>query len=364
MNYILIIFLSILILGFVISPNICILYTLKGAKLFFYSVFPSLFPFLVVCNIIVFCGGIELYAKLFGKLLCKPLKLPKNCSIVLIISFLCGYPLGAKYTCDLYKNNEIDFATSERLLNIATNPSPIFIIGTLGASMLKNPAYGYIILASVLISCFISSFIYKNDNNKIFKTTFIAKSKEKACKKISSNRTPGEILKESIDNALSNTLMVAGFVIIFSVITGFISNAFSILHFKNVLLNGIIGGLIEMTNGCNIISSININTILKLAIISFFISFSGLSVILQVYSFISKYNFSLKKYVKYKFYQGIVSACSCTIIYYFMYTNNTSNVFNENGSIYYNFFAIIGIELIIFIIPYLLYRLIKSFHVS
>ena len=90
------------------NPKLCIDSALNGAKLFFNSVFPSLFPFLVIVNIIIAFNGIFIYSKFLGPLLCRPLKLPSCCSIVLIVSLLCGYPLGAKYTVQLYEKGLID----------------------------------------------------------------------------------------------------------------------------------------------------------------------------------------------------------------------------------------------------------------
>lgn len=364
MNSIISILLSIVIIAFVAKPQVCIFYTLSGAKLFFYSVFPSLFPFLVICNIIISYGGIELYSRIFGKILCKPLKLPQKCSIVLIISFMCGYPLGAKYACDLYQNNEINYRNAQKLLNIASNASPIFIIGALGTSMLKNTVCGYIILFSVIISCFIIGLIYREDNSFFGKHDVIIKTKNINKENKLSKLNPGQILKESIENAIKNTLIVAGFVIIFSVITGIINNAFSLINYKNLkLLEGTTSGLLEMTNGCSIISSINTDMIYKIGITAFLITFSGLSVILQVYSIIYKHGFSLKKYIKYKFYQGIIAGTISMIIYHFAYANKAISVFSTLETPCINYYAILYLSLIILIIPVLIYNLIRSFHV-
>ena len=158
-NILITIICSLIILQIILAPNICIHYTISGAKLFFNAVFPSLFPFLVVINIIISYDGIHIYSKLLGNIICKPLKLPKECNFALLISVLCGYPLGARYTCDLYEKNIIDLNTCERLLNIASNSSPLFIIGSVGASMMLSAKIGYILLLSNILSCIFMGFI-------------------------------------------------------------------------------------------------------------------------------------------------------------------------------------------------------------
>lgn len=79
-----------------------------------------------------------------------------------MVSFLCGYPLGAKYAADLYENDIISFSTFERLVNIASNPGPLFIIGAVGTSMLKNKYLGYILLISCYLSCIAMGIILPN----------------------------------------------------------------------------------------------------------------------------------------------------------------------------------------------------------
>ena len=110
---------SVLIIYIILNPKSCISFTISGAKLFFYSVFPSLFPFLVIVNLIFAFGGIEIYSKILGKILCTPLRLPRECSVVILASLFCGYPLGSRYACELYERKVINKTTLERLLNIA-----------------------------------------------------------------------------------------------------------------------------------------------------------------------------------------------------------------------------------------------------
>lgn len=321
-NIIITILCSLIILQMILNPKTCINLTLEGTKLFFISVFPSLFPFLVISNLMIYFDGIQIYSKLLGTILCKPLKLPKECSIVLLINALCGYPVGAKYACDLYEKKIIDYKTCERLLNIASSASPLFLVGALGASMLNNTTYGYIILISSWISCIIMGLILPNNNYNF--------DKPKTYSLHSKNNTPnlGNALKESIDSSIKNCLIIGGFIIIFYIITNIIkSNALFSIAIKNIsnslsinsqLLEGALLGILEMTNGCYLISISHSNIIIKIIILSFLVSFSGLSIISQVYSFTAKYHFSNKKYIRYKFIQAFICSSISGIISFFL----------------------------------------------
>lgn len=307
-------FISLAILAILYNPNICISASIKGFKLFVYSVFPSLFPFLILTYFLIAYDGVRIYSKLLGNIICKPLRLPKNCSIVLIISAICGYPLGAKYSCDLYNNKQLDKKNCERLINIASNPSPLFIVGAVGSSMLQNTKASYIILASVYLSAVFMSFITKSFHNK---DTYYENDKY-------IYKDFQVIIKESFNNAVAILTNVCSYIIIFSVVSAYIKdskmviavlkNISNIFNINSDVVYGFFMGLIEMTNGCNIISKTNTTFVTKLCIISFIVSFSGISVISQVSPFIKESGFSLLKYTRRKFIQGIFSCFICLML--------------------------------------------------
>jgi len=358
---------SLVILQIILAPNICIHYTLSGAKLFFNAVFPSLFPFLVVINIIISYDGINIYSKLLGNIICKPLKLPSECNFALLVSVLCGYPLGAKYTCELYERDLIDLNTCERLLNIASNSSPLFIIGAVGVSMMSDTKIGYILLLSNILSCIFMGFIIPSKNISIK-----FKYKSQTPSKIKETSNIGVILKNSIEDAMKNSLSIGGFIVVFSVITGIIKdnvmfhialNKLSLIIGPSVnFIEGLLLGMLEVTNGCYLIASSNSNLYVKLPVLSFLIAFSGLSIISQVYSYTYKYDISIKKYISRKFIQGIISSILTIILYYVFLENSSIFTFNNMSS--YNTSNLYLSILIILLIPIFLINIIKLFHTS
>lgn len=360
---------TIFILSIILNPNIALSATLDGALLFINSVFVSLFPFLVIINIMLSYGGIDIYSTIFGNLLCKPLRLPKNCSVVLIISALCGYPIGAKYAIDLYSNKKIDFQTCDRLISIASNPSPLFVIGVVGVKLLKNKYLGYLLLISVYLSCIAMALIRSPKGDFV-----ITKDAQNVQSKNLNSKNFGFVLKESINNAMMTSLNIGGFIILFSVIINIIKNnimfdivlnhSSSILHISENVSRSFILGLIEITNGSNQITLIPISNTYKILLISFLLGFSGFSIIAQVSSFTSKYNFSTKKYVANKILQGIISS----IISLFLLK---INLYNFNEEVFSNDYKILnvnmdlsiylGIFIILLILPNLLKKLLNSF---
>ena len=129
----------------------------------------------------------------------------------------------------------------------------------------------------------------------------------------------GEILGTSIQSAISTILMIGGFVVLFSVIISIlnISGITSLvcillepicqfLGIPSQIIASIFTGLFEVTNGINMVSLIKLKNIsLNIIVTAILLGFGGLSVLLQVFSIVSKSDLSIKPYVIGKILHGV-----------------------------------------------------------
>ena len=132
----------------------------------------------------------------------------------------------------------------------------------------------------------------------------------------------GAILSEAILESSKTIIMIGGFVVIFSVAISILNNSkileaisyilYPILKLLNVPIKfakPIISGIIELTNGVSLITSIATKNIsINIILCAFLLGFGGISVLLQVLSIISKTDLSIKKYIIGKLLQGIIAA--------------------------------------------------------
>lgn len=367
-NYLICFLITFLIILFAINMENCINAALDGATLVVKAILPTIFPFTVICSLLISFDGINLYSKVLGPLICRPLNLSKNCSFPIAASFLCGYPLGAKYSSDLYNMGYIEKNEYQRLINIASNAGPIFLIGSIGSAMLSSPFYGYILLIANYISLIIVGFLTRKNGN----TNNI--SRQLPCYK---EKNFGVSLKEAIESGVSTTLNVAAFVILFSVVISIIKdNAYINIVFNNLetFLNlpknsiySLFLGSIEFTNGCKLIATTSISINLKLAMISFICSFSGISILAQVSSFIGKDNISMIKYTIWKLIQGIISFAITFISSKLLITSVPTSSLVVNTNIFNNVYIFI-IPIITFLLLTLILKIIyclaTKLHVS
>jgi sporulation integral membrane protein YlbJ len=265
-----------------------------------------------------------------------------------MISILCGYPLGAKFAISLYEKKEIDFLTCQRLIAIASNPSPLFVIGFIGVTLLESSSLGYILLLSTYISCLLMSFILKPSKQESFHSLF--KKSEKNISKNPSLKISnlGEVLKESIHNSVLTCIDIGGFIVFFSVLIGIIKNntlldivlseISFIIPLNSVLVKSLFLGLIEITNGCNELNSVSMSLDLKIIFISFLLGFSGLSIIAQVSSFICPHHFSIKTYFHNKLIQGFLCSLTSSLLLKTPLYSFSENVFNYAPKNLYTFY--------------------------
>ena len=129
----------------------------------------------------------------------------------------------------------------------------------------------------------------------------------------------GEILGTSIQSAIFTILMIGGFVVLFSVVISIlnISGITSLVcillepvcHFLGIssqIIASVFTGLFEVTNGINMVSLIKLKNIsLTIIVTAILLGFGGLSVLLQVFSIVSKSDLSIKPYVIGKILHGV-----------------------------------------------------------
>lgn len=317
-NIISIIFL-IFVICLVIFSNSNLIATTNGLKLWANNVVPSLFPFFVAVELLGQTNIVYYLSKLLDKIM-KPLFNVPGCgAFPFIMGLISGYPVGAKIVSNLYLNKAITKNEAERLLCFTNNSGPLFILGTVGISFYANSTIGAILLfthimASVSVGIILGLISRKKEKNEYITSnnTLIKKNDLKISEL-------GEILGNSILNSIKTILMIGGFVVIFSVIISILQKTKILVLFSSIISNsfgvnqdlvlGFITGVIEFTNGLNIISKIHIKAIsINIILSSFILGFGGLSITLQVLSIISKSKLSIKKYVIGKFLHGLIAA--------------------------------------------------------
>lgn len=308
------------------------LYAAKnGISLWANSIVPTLFPFFVATDLLSQTNFVYFLGKFFNRLM-KPLfNVRGEGSFAFIMGILSGYPMGAKIAANFRKNNICSKEECERLLSFTNNSGPLFIIGTVGITMFGNSAIGFLLLFTHVLSCITVGIIfrfwkYKKDINFNCSNSF--------SNSYNSNLRISELggfIGNSITSSINTILLIGGFVVIFSVVISILQNSnllsvastflspiFAFCNIPESFSTGFISGIIELTNGLNIICGLHERKLsYNIIIASFLLGFGGISVLLQVWSTISKTDLSIKPYILGK----ILQACFASF-YTFLLINS------------------------------------------
>ena len=302
----------------------------NGLILWANSIVPSLFPFFVATELLTHTNLIYNMGKLLNKFMKPFFNIRGEGSFALIMGIISGYPMGAKISANFRKNNICSKEECERLLSFTNNSGPLFIIGTVGITMFGNSTIGFLLLLTHLLASLTVGFLFRFWKYKTKEKTNLQKYESKKINEITLSNLGG-IIGNSITNSINTILLIGGFVVLFSVILNiiktsnllnilcnFINPIFNLLNIPTSFSSGFISGIIELTNGLNIICTlpekkISINIILA----SFLLGLGGISVLLQVWSVISKTDLSIKPYIIGKILHACFSA-----FYTFLFLKN------------------------------------------
>jgi sporulation integral membrane protein YlbJ len=325
---------SLIVTFFVISlitfPEACYKAAVNGVTTWINIVLPALLPFFIGAELMIGLGIIDFIGIMLEPFMRPLFNTPGLSSFVFIMSITSGYPVGVKLTCNLRQQGKCTRLEAQRMLAFCSTSGPLFMIGAVSIGMLGNAAAGTVIaishyLASVMLGIFCGRLVKDRSSvTPALRRLPSIKSGLKAMyrKRVEDGRPLGVLLGEAVRESINTLLMVGGFIIMFSVvievctITGLldyisapIASLLSITPLPSNLVKPVLSGIMEITIGSRMISSVaSVPLIYKIFAISFIIGWSGFSIHAQAVSFIGKTDLNPGFYLISKFFHGVLAS--------------------------------------------------------
>lgn len=254
----------------------------EGMNLWLFTLIPTLLPFIILTEFLIHTNGIE-------KILC-PLKnvwkilfgLSPNGAYAMLMGMVCGYPVGAKITSDLFRFGKISKREAEYLLVFCNNPSPVFTITYLGNICLKGSIAGSKLISILVVSnfccmLFFRFLVYKNK-------TFSQLENFSLKKETPTLHSLGERIDASIMDGFATITRMGGYILIFSILSVFIAHYWIFSPgLKYIFLS-----IMEITTGLSTLSTGTIILPVKLIISVPSTAFGGLCILAQTRSVMDK----------------------------------------------------------------------------
>ncbi len=277
-------FIEILIL---INSNEIIKSVKSSSLMFILKIFPSLFPTMVLGNLLIKNNIYLIIPKFIKKMFNKLFNFNETITGLFVITMFTGTPSNAIYINEYLNKNLITEKQAESLLCITHFINPLFVVGGVGIGVFNNVKIGFLLLLILWINNFIKAYI----NRRNFKIS---------CKKNNAINQENFVksLTDSIRYSLNSLLMIFGIVTTFNILVTLISKIFL---FSN-LMNCIINGILEMTGGIIKLSNININIFIKFLLSYLFLNFGGICIHMQTLSMIENKKIRYFKYLIFRLF--------------------------------------------------------------
>lgn len=272
-------------------------YVKDGISLSINVIIPSVFPFLILSDILINYIHYDKVTRLrtfFERIF----KINGAMISAYILGLLCGYPIGARMALTSYENGIIDKDECERLMSFSNNASPAYIICAVGGGLRGSIKEGALLYIITIISSTLSGILSRNGKKCCHFTAYIPEQKYN--------------FFHSIRNSIQTSISIGGFITVFSVFFGLIETII-----KNKVVLSLILPFLEISNACAFLSDLCIfPSSLTFSLSALAISFSGICVATQTLAIIPDgVKINTKRYFKIKLLQGLIAFILSYIIY-------------------------------------------------
>lgn len=287
-----------LILFFILQSRECALLAYEGARLCFTRMVPSLFPFMLLSNIMI---QLQIPQKLFQN----------NRTYCEFIGYTFGFPLGAKSSAALYENGDLCKEEAQYLLNTCNLIGPSYVLGyALPIFKIENKL-PYII-GLFFIPFLYGKIVYLMKKSKMKPIEGKMKSKIKTNIRTNSLHSFSIALSKAIENSIWSLANLCSYVILCRVL----------IRIPVILLPELyryLCPLVEINSGIQLLAEIMQTQSNNKFIIIYAMGclcFGGLSCVLQTISAICDTDLSIRQYVLHKICLSIIVVLYFGIISY------------------------------------------------
>lgn len=292
-----------------------------GLQTWFESMIISLFPFMVLMNLLIETGLTTSFVKPFSLFLKPIFRNTEDAFFVMLFGFLCGFPLGARCAVSLYKKGRISGENAQYLMTFSNNMGPSYMLGFVlakicpGISVLQ--AFFFFYGVPLLYGILLRYTLYKKALDREYRNAVAfkganhnmdARNSEKDFNTKSKNLLTA--LPDAIGGALSQITSLGGYMILF--------NALRVV--PHTFLNPSSGlylltqSTLEISGGLLCIRQMIPAGFWQIAAVLAAFSFNGFCCHFQTFSLLQGTSLSAKKYMLHK-----IALCSITVLTYFLF---------------------------------------------
>ncbi len=317
--------------SFLLFPQQGLEAALQGIHIWWDVLFPALFPFFVISEMLLGFGIVHFLGALLDPMMRPVFRVPGSGGFVMAMGFAAGYPIGAKLTSQLWQQRLVNRDEGERLVAFTSTSDPIFLIGAVAIGFFHDASLALILAVShygggIFIGLIMRfhgqpPLVQESLADQPFILTRAFHAMHNA--RMLDGRPIGLLLRQAVTTSFQLVFVIGGLVVFFSVFLAFMKHsgimfilydaiAFILqwIHIPEALAQAIINGLFEVTLGAQSAGSAGAEIALwhKAAIAAFILSWSGLSVHAQIISVLNQTDLRYKPFFTARLLHGLISS--------------------------------------------------------
>ena len=281
-------FFLILILFILTQSDISLYYAFHGLTLWYGKMVPSLLPFMIVMGVCVRQNITGKMVTIFKPILYPFFRCRSEVLYCIVVGFLCGFPMGAKVTTQMYLNGQLSKTEADYLLSFCNNIGPVYclsfvipLLGIRNTAVFLGIMYGIPFLYGMVLRY---TLYGKEMNTELMATHQVIPVKESVL----------QSLDQSIQESIQSITMLCGYMIFFNLLN-------LLPHMLCPGLQIYIAPLLEITGGLGTLK----DNYIMLSLIA--LSFGGLSCLAQTYSTMRGSDLSFGNYLLHRLILTILS---------------------------------------------------------
>lgn len=279
-----------------------------GMELWLNTLLPTLLPFIILTGILIHTGITEKLLKPLTPVWSHIFGISSSGAYALLLGLLCGYPMGAKITSDLYGCGKISHREAEYLLTFTNHASPVFIYTYLMHICLNDRFHPWLIYGPLLLSSFLTMmifrfFVYRN-HTKSPDSFSDEKNKESSAPGVT-----GTLLDASIMNGFETITRLGGYILLFSILSAFVR------HYWNAgkMAEYLFLGTLELTTGLHQLAKSGYSPVLRYLCSMPMAAFGGVCILAQTKSLLHE-DLSVLPYISAKCLNAAITAI-CSLVF-------------------------------------------------
>ncbi len=321
----------------IVYPDVAFEASVEGLRVWWQIVFPALLPFFIAAEVLMALGVVHFLGVLLEPLMRPLFDVPGVGAFAFAMGLTGGYPIGARITANLRKQNLCNQIEGERLVSFTNTADPLFMAGAVAVGMFHISSLALTICGAHYISAVILGILLRLHGGPQLRRNltqdgrreniFARALSELYRARQADGRGLGQLFGDSVRDSVNSMLLIGGFIMMFSVIIRVltVAGATQLIAAPITLVLGPLGldptlapafvsGFFEITLGSELASKAAAPLLHRLMAANAIIAWSGLSVFAQVTTMCAGTDIRMTPYMMSRVAQAVISGAMTLLL--------------------------------------------------